>query len=86
MKRLLRLTTDNIRQQRRQYSISSTVDHRRMTELLKKEYEIKKFKYAYTMGKEESTLLSKNANMTADEEFKTLEGLGYTSPDKVYKK
>ncbi|CEI95718.1 hypothetical protein RMCBS344292_09897 [Rhizopus microsporus] len=84
MKRLLRLTTDNIRQQRRQYSISSTVDHRRMTELLKKEYEIKKFKYAYTMGKEESTLLSKNANMTADEEFKTLEGLGYTSPDKVF--
>ncbi|RCH96609.1 5'-nucleotidase domain-containing protein 3 [Rhizopus azygosporus] len=84
MKRLLRLTTDNIRQRRRQYSISSTVDHRRMTELLKKEYEIKKFKHAYTMGKEESTLPSKNANMTADEEFKTLEGLGYTSPDKVF--
>lgn len=38
------------------------------------------------MGKEEGTLPSKNASMTADEEFKTLEGLGYTSPDKVYKK
>ncbi|PHZ10198.1 uncharacterized protein RHIMIDRAFT_260069, partial [Rhizopus microsporus ATCC 52813] len=54
----------------------------RMIELLKEEYEIKKFKHAYTIGKEENTFLSKNVNMTADEEFKILEGLGYTSPDK----
>ena len=45
-----------------------------------------KFKYAYIMGKERSTLLSKNVNKTADEEFKSSEGLDYTSSDKMYKK
>lgn len=58
--------------------------NRRTTDILRNEYEIKKFQHMRSAEKEgQVSLLSKKISRLPDESLKSLESLGHTSPDRV---